>query len=135
MKVIEIPKTEKTPEIILDDDQRILQIKGNCLPENIRDFSEVVLEKLRHYLEGLAAETTANADTFRVYFRLGYFNTAAAKFIADVLALTGSYIKKGYPVRIYWYFEENDNDMLEAGEEIARMINVPMEYIMVVKHE
>jgi hypothetical protein len=135
MKIIDLQKTDKTPEIILDDEKKFFQIKGNCLPENIRDFSALVTEKFDEYLKQWSSGTTISdkPDVFRVIFRLGYFNSAAAKFLADVLIMTNNYIQQGYTIKIYWYFDVEDHDMLEAGEEISQMVSVPMEFVAMVK--
>jgi hypothetical protein len=134
MKVIEIPKTEKTPEIILDDERRLLQITGKCLPENIRDFSQLVIEKLENYLNQLipSPDQDNGNGAFKVNFKLGYFNSAAAKFIADVLLVIDENSQRGVNIKVFWYFEEDDSDMLEAGQDISKMVNVPMEYVAVV---
>ena len=135
MKVINIKQTDKTPEIILDTDKQVFQIKGNCLPENIREFSRQVLVSYEDYLKTLhcITDNKSSAGAFRIHFRLGYFNSAAAKFISDILTLSHGYAQKGCNIKIYWYFDDDDHDMLEAGEEISQMVNVPMEYIAVVK--
>jgi hypothetical protein len=135
MKIIDIAKTDKVPAVTLDVNTKVFQIKGNCLPENIRSFSKQVIEKLEeHYTQLLAdIEKTDDKDVFRVLFRLGYFNSAAAKFIADVMMLSKNYAEKGCNIKIYWYFDEDDHDMLEAGEDISKMVDVPMEFVAVVK--
>ncbi|MBA7519712.1 hypothetical protein ES705_11799 [subsurface metagenome] len=132
MKVIEIHRTEKTPEIILDDEKGILELSGKCLPENIRNLEQLVTQKLRTYLNESfnEADSQRAEKALKVNFKLAYFNSAAAKFIADILMLTNEYIKKGYNIKIYWYFSEDDDDMLEAGEDFAEMIEVPMQFIM-----
>jgi hypothetical protein len=136
MNSIEIPKTEKTPEILLDDERKILQIKGKCLPENIRDFSQFVTEKLENYLDQLVPDLDEEnkSEAFKVNFKLGYFNSAAAKFIADVLLIIDNYIQRNVNIKVFWYFEEDDSDMLEAGQDISKMVNVPMEYVSVVNN-
>lgn len=128
-----LPPTDKTPEIILDTDKSLFQIKGNCLPENIREFSQDVTEKLDAYLVELKPELQEHP--FRLVFRLGYFNSAAAKFIADVLIMADTYNRQGISTRIYWYFDEDDLDMLEAGEEIAKMVGVEMEFVAVTRKQ
>ncbi len=132
MKIINIPKTDKTPEITLDDTLQEFQIKGNCLPENIRELSQRVNKELEQYLQHFE-KNRSNDKPFRINFRLGYFNTAAAKFIADIIMLAFGYMQKGTNIKIYWYYNEDDHDMLEAGEELAEMVNVPMNFVMVVK--
>ncbi|MBN2275328.1 MAG: DUF1987 domain-containing protein [Bacteroidales bacterium] len=132
---LHIPQTEKTPEVILDETQNLFQVKGNCLPENIRDFNQMVTEKLESYLRELekASQEELKNKPFRVNFRLGYFNTAAAKFIADVLILVKSHIQKNSNIKIYWHYHEDDYDMLEAGEDMAGMVEVPMIFVMIAK--
>lgn len=132
MKIIHIPKTEKTPEVTLDDTLMVFQVKGNCLPENIRELSQQVSSGLERYLHDFEKKKSQDKP-FRVNFMLGYFNTAAAKFIADIIMLVHNFIQKGINIKIYWYYNEDDHDMLEAGEEMAEMVNVPMNFVMVVK--
>jgi hypothetical protein len=49
------------------------------------------------------------------------------------LILIGNYVKKGVNVKIYWYFDEGDEDMMEVGEDFSEMIDVPFKMIMVSK--
>ena len=66
--LLHVPPTEKTPEVILDDDLKLFQIKGHCLPENVRDFSQMVSEKLEIYLPQVilsADAMTAGVEIFR----------------------------------------------------------------------
>jgi hypothetical protein len=135
MLLLHLSATEKTPEVILDDERNLLEVKGNCLPENVRDFSQSVMEKLEYYLQVLdKIQDKKNGKPFRVNFKLGYFNTAAAKFIADVLLAVKNYTNKGCLIKIFWHYNEDDYDMLEAGEDISGMVEVPMNYVMVVKN-
>ncbi|MBN1415571.1 MAG: DUF1987 domain-containing protein [Bacteroidales bacterium] len=135
MLLLHLPSTEKTPEVILDGDLRLLQVKGHCLPENVRDFSHTVIEKLENFLKVLdnKQESETKNKPFRVNFKLGYFNTAAAKFIADVLMHLKTGIQQGLNIKIFWHYNEDDYDMLEAGEDMAKMVEVPITFVMVVK--
>lgn len=133
MKVIEIKKTEKIPEITLDGAKKIFEIKGKCLPENIRNLNELVTKKLESYLNDCLEkkDSAPEKNTLKVNFKLDYFNSAAAKFIADILMLMNNFIEKGCKIKLYWYFHEGDDDMLEAGEDFAEMIDVPIQFIMI----
>jgi hypothetical protein len=134
--ILHVLQTEKTPEVTLDETQNLFQVKGNCLPENIRDFSQMVTEKLESYLQELdrSKENKVKSNPFKLNFKLGYFNTAAAKFIADVLMILKPHMKKDSQIKIYWHYNEEDYDMLEAGEDIAEMVEVPVTFVMVVKN-
>jgi len=45
--------------------------------------------------------------------------------------MADEYKQKGIDIKVYWYFDEDDNDMLEAGQDISKMVNVPMEFVSV----
>jgi hypothetical protein len=78
-------------------------------------------------------DLSSKNKSFKAHFKLAYFNSAAAKFIADILMLLNQYARKGCDIKLYWYFQEDDEDMLEAGEDFAEMIETPIQYVMVSK--
>jgi SiaC family regulatory phosphoprotein len=133
MKIIVIPESDKTPAIIFDEDQKIFEIKGMCLPENILDFNQSVIKILENYLHDFVFKTESNPNDkpFEINFILGYFNSSATKFIANVLMLAQSYIQKEGNININWFYQENDHDMLESGQDMSRMIEIPIEFIKI----
>lgn len=136
MSMIHIEATEKTPEIILDDKNLIFEMIGKSRPENIRDFYKPIIEKLENFLDYLLVNTPAEKleeKVFKINFKLGYFNSASAKCIADIMIMVHDFIKQGSNIKIYWYYQEGDDDMLEAGEEFSEMINIPINYIMIAE--
>jgi hypothetical protein len=36
---------------------------------------------------------------------------------------------KGFNITVNWHSEKNDDDMLEAGREISRIVKFPFEYV------
>ena len=67
-------------------------------------------------------------DMTEVQFRLDYFNTASSKMILDILLKLEEFQDAGKEVKIKWYFAEDDEDMEEAGEEYAEIVDLPFEY-------
>jgi hypothetical protein len=66
-----------------------------------------------------------------VNIKLEYFNTSSSKCILDVfkkLETVG-----GTNMTINWYYEEDDEDMLEAGEDYQAIINIPFKMIEVAE--
>ena len=39
-------------------------------------------------------------------------------------------IEEGHPVLVRWHYDDDDEDMQEAGEEYADMVDVPFEMVM-----
>ncbi|MDA3952966.1 MAG: DUF1987 domain-containing protein [Bacteroidales bacterium] len=122
MDVIKIKSTDDTPTIILDKDSGIFEISGRSLPEDVTTFYEPVLNWLDDYHE------EANEKTIFA-FKLVYFNTASSKLILDILMKLEEMHEDGKNVLIKWFFPDDDEDMEEAGEEYADIVDVPFEQV------
>ena len=122
METIKIQGTEDTPKIILDADNEIMEISGRSLPEDVSSFYEPVLNWLNEYAENPGKKTVFN-------FKLTYFNTASSKLLLDILMKLEEMHEKGEDVLIRWYYPEDDEDMAEAGEEYADIVDVPFEQV------
>ena len=122
METIKIQGTEDTPRIILDVENDIMEISGRSLPEDVAAFYEPVLSWLKEYAENPKEETILN-------FRLTYFNTASSKLLLDILMILEELKEKGNSVLIKWHYPEEDEDMEEAGDEYADIVDVPFEKV------
>ncbi len=67
-----------------------------------------------------------------VSIQLEYFNTSSSKCILDVFKKLENLKKGKSDVVINWYYEEDDEDMLEAGEDYESIIKVPFKMIEIV---
>ena len=122
METIKIQGTEDTPKIILDKDNEILEVSGRSLPEDVTSFYEPVLTWLEEYSQNPNPKTVFN-------FKLVYFNTASSKLLLDILMKLEEIHEAGNDVLIRWHFPEDDEDMEEAGEEYADIVDVPFEQV------
>ncbi len=122
MKQLIIKATSKTPFIKFDPETGILEIKGRSIPENAIEFYKPLVEWLNEYAENPKEKT-------EVHIQLDYFNTSSSKCILDIFKKLESIHKKGHPVVIKWYYEEDDEDMLEAGEDYQSILKIPFEMI------
>lgn len=122
METIKIQGTEDTPKVILDKDAEVMEISGRSLPEDVASFYEPVLTWLDEYAQSPNAKTVFN-------FKLIYFNTASSKLLLDILMKLEEIHEAGNDVLIRWHFPEDDEDMEEAGEEYADIVDVPFEQV------
>lgn len=122
METIKIQGTEDTPKIILDAENEIMEISGRSLPEDVSAFYEPVLNWLNEYAENPNKKTIFN-------FKLTYFNTASSKLLLDILMKLEEMHENGNDVLIRWHYPEDDEDMEEAGEEYADIVDVPFEQV------
>jgi len=124
MDKITIEGTSKTPTIIFDSEAGLLELKGRSIPENSIEFYKPVVESLDKYSHEPKEKTSVN-------IQLEYFNTSSSKCILDLFKKLESIHKTGKDVVINWFYEEDDEDMLEAGEDYQAIIKVPFKMIEV----
>ena len=124
MEAISIEGTPKTPTVSFDTGKGVLEIKGRSIPENSIEFYKPIVDLLEKYAAKPLEATNVN-------IQLEYFNTSSSKCILDVFKKLETINKNGSKVVINWYYEEDDEDMLEAGEDYQAIINVPFKMIMV----
>ncbi len=122
MEPISIIGTPKTPTVLFDAEKGIVEIKGRSIPENSIEFYKPLVDWLEKY-------HSAPAKTTEVNIQLEYFNTSSSKCILDVFKKLETIYKSGNEVLINWYYEEDDEDMLEAGEDYQSIIRIPFKMI------
>ena len=126
MEKISIEGTPKTPTINFDVAKGFLEIKGRSIPENSIEFYKPLVDWLEKYAANPQSATNVN-------IQLEYFNTSSSKCILDVFKKLEAINKGGSAVVINWHYEEDDEDMLEAGEDYQAIINVPFKMVQVAE--
>ena len=121
MEDIKIEGTPKTPTVEFNQASGALLIKGRSIPENSIEFYKPLIDWIGAYAQSPQENTV-------VSIKLEYFNTSSSKCILDVFKKLESV---GSNVLIKWYYEEDDEDMLEAGEDYDAIINLPFNMIEV----
>ncbi len=125
MESIFIEGTLKTPIVKFDGKTGIVEIKGRSIPENSIEFYKPLVDWLEEYAKKPLEKTQVNVQ-------LEYFNTSSSKCILDVFKKLEAIHKAKHDVVINWYYEEDDEDMLEAGEDYESIIRVPFKMIEIV---
>lgn len=118
MENLVIEGTPKTPTIKFEPGDGKLMIKGRSIPENSIEFYKPLVDSLDAY------SGNVNVDIV-----LEYFNTSSSKCILDVFKKLEKIKSDGSDVEIRWHYEEDDEDMLEAGEDYQAIINIPFKMI------
>ncbi len=116
--------TKQTPEINFDADSGILEIKGRSIPENTFEFFNPVLSWLEQY-------ASSPADKTIVKVNLEYFNTSSSKYILEIFKRVKTVFNDGHDVIVEWYYEEDDEEMMETGEDYEDVSGLPFELIAV----
>ncbi|WP_370086848.1 DUF1987 domain-containing protein [Ekhidna sp.] len=120
MEPIKIYPTRNTPAVLLDPARGVFKMYGRSSPENSLQF----YEPLR-----AAISSNITVDKVDVRIKMEYFNTSSSKCIYDLLKELKSLETKGKEVTVRWYYDEDDEDMLEAGEDYSDLLDLPFRFI------
>ncbi|MEO8591454.1 MAG: DUF1987 domain-containing protein [Flavobacteriales bacterium] len=124
MAPLQLEGSPKTPHVNFDPETGLLELKGRSIPENSIDFYKPLIDWIDRYGRAAKAKTA-------LHVQLEYFNTSSSKCILDVFKKLESIRAGGNEVTVLWHYEADDEDMLEAGEDYAGIINVPFKMIQI----
>jgi SiaC family regulatory phosphoprotein len=120
MSNLVITNSVKTPSIELSV-SGFLEIKGKSIPENSFEFYKPVYEWLDNYLNFPAPKTELKVS-------LEYFNTSSSKCLLDIFRKLETINLSGKSeVKVQWYYDADDEDMMEAGEDYQALVKIPFE--------
>ncbi|RYM33056.1 DUF1987 domain-containing protein [Brumimicrobium glaciale] len=124
MENINLDGTPKTPSVTFNFENGTLEIRGRSIPENSVEFYKPLNDWIEQY-----GESPQPATVFDV--KLEYFNTSSSKCLLDLFKLLENINKKDTDVKVNWYFEKDDGDIEEAGEDYQAIIPLPFTMIEV----
>jgi hypothetical protein len=122
MGVIRIEKTNNTPSIYIDDANMLCRIEGSSYPEDAYEVYQHVIDWLNRVGKDYKSELV-------VEFDYDFLNSISHKKVWQILHELKQFFKAGKLVKVVWYFDENDEDIMEAGEDLAELMNIPFELV------
>ncbi len=122
MEVINISGAQDTPSVILDKENAKFEISGKSFPADVGQFYKPIIDWLEEYGEDPLDKTV-------FVMKMDYFNTASSKVILDILYKLEDIASEGHDIEIKWYYPDDDEDMMETGEEYDEIVDLPFELI------
>lgn len=122
MEKVFIEPTRTTPLVKFDPDEGVLEMKGRSSPENSIEFYQRIIDGLDAFASTGSAEFTAN-------MAFEYFNTSSSKCLFDVFKKLSKIQDSGKKITINWYYEEGDEDMMEAGEDYSDLLDLDFNFM------
>lgn len=134
MKPYILESSELIPGVIFDADNNNFEMSGSSRPEAVRDLFYPMIEWLKAFGEEIAqGKYTRYSKKKPLIFKvkMEYFNSSSAKFMYDIFEELNIIHKSGFPLEIHWCFDEDDDDMREAGEEMQDLVEMDFQFIQV----
>jgi len=132
MQRLIIEQTALTPAIKFSPDENIFFIRGTSSPEDVRELYYPVIDWIRKFTgEALTGEykSFTGENPLRFQIDLNYFNSSSAKFLYDIIMELNKLPPAGFPVKVEWYYDEEDTDMKGAGSDISLLVKMDFTFI------
>jgi len=118
--ILRLQRTSRTPEVVLDPQQKEFRIVGRSIPEDSVGFYQQVINWLERF-----RQMDQPADKLSLEVSLEYFNTSSSKCILDVFKQVNRIYTSGKPAEIIWMYDEDDEDLMEMGEDYGELLDLP----------
>ena len=119
---MEIKEGLNTPYIKLDKENCVLTFMGKSYPEHPDTFYDPIVKEVAECKESL----TNSKITINIALEI--LNSVSTKYLFHLVK--GLY-ESAMGTEVNWYYEEDDEDMLEAGEDYQAIIDLPFKMIEV----
>lgn len=119
MKNLKIERTSKSPEIKLSVDDSYALFEGRSIRSDSFTFYEPVINWFENYA----------GNSLKIDFKFEHINTSTNKSLLHILmALDKKVIEGKLTVSVSWYYDEDDEDMLETGEELEMLCDMKFKF-------
>jgi len=114
MEPLHLDASQRTPLVAFDFAGGRFLMKGEIYPEDASSFFAPLLESLHSHISqpGRAPDITFD-------FELIYFNSSSAKGLMNIFRMLEEAAETGATVVVNWHYQEDDDTILEAGEDFA----------------
>jgi hypothetical protein len=124
MDNLQIAGKKDTLAVAFDAETGVLVLEGSSYPENPIDFFDRLTAWFKQYFAEVSGPLTLNIT-------IDYLNTSSSKCLLDLFDMLEAYHRSGGTVTLNWYYDEDDDDMLETGEELCEDFDLPYTLIPV----
>jgi len=104
------PDTPYFPEVNFDADTGVCEISGESYMEETYKFYLPLVKWIKEYIKN-------TNNKIELVIKLIYLNTSSTKCILDMLEVLKEYQDKGGDVKVIWYYDIEDPDMVNEVED------------------
>lgn len=122
MDDLQIEGNRQKPDLLFSAESGILTVSGQSLPENATLLYGPVLEWIEEYASNPPEKTVLS-------LKMKYYNTASSKMFFSIIKRLNNMYKVGADVIIEWNYQDDDEDMLDAGEYFRDLVDIPFKFI------
>lgn len=111
-----------TPYIYFNPEHELLEMKGNSTLVNAREVFGNLYDALSNFKKSIYPKLNVN-------IQLEYFNTSTYKCLLETMIRLKEMKSTGKNIVVNWYYNIEDEDALEHGEDIAQLSGMNMNLV------
>ncbi len=115
-------ETTTTPQIKLDSENGVISLKGRIITVDCEELFKPIFNWLNSYINSPAIQT-------QIQIHLDYFNTVATKYLLYFFNEIKTQLLPDNEIKILWFYDIDDEDMLEIAQDFQTVISIPFEII------
>lgn len=104
------------PYFNIDKVNNRIDLTGRSNIEYAFNFYKAIIEDVKNYIN----ENPVKVD---IHVNLDYFNTTSSKCMLDIFKSFKQLAMTNNNVTLYWYYEEDDEDIKEAGMDYSEILS------------
>jgi hypothetical protein len=91
---------------------------GRSILEDSHEFFTPVIQEIQEYVK-------KPADSTLIKIKLDYINSGSKKYLAKILCIYNELYLSGKKVSILWNYDLDDDSIIDLGNDIMGMIQIP----------
>ena len=115
-----------TPFVKIDAEQGVVVMKGQSSLERSLMFYHPLIKQIYDAFHQTGKE-------LKVDMSFRYFNTSSSKCFLDLFRALKKIEQSGSKVSVNWYYERNDSEMKQMGEDYADLVDLSFNYIEILR--
>lgn len=113
---VTIKETKKTPFFSINGNN--VDLAGRSIPEDAVEFYDVLVGHVKKLI-------SEKHEQVVVTIKLDYVNSASKKALVQLIKYFEQAHETGDDIIINWYYDHEDDDMKETGEDLKSVLSVP----------
>jgi len=101
-----------------------LRIEGRSTPENSLEFYDELINWIKDFKK-------MKPKSLNMHISLEFFNTSSGKILINIFKLIEKFKTEELEPNIFWYYDEVDEDMFEAGKDYQSILRIPFHVVQI----
>jgi hypothetical protein len=119
--ILHIEETSRSPFVYINSESGKIIFKGHGIPENSNEFFKPIFDFIEKNFK--------NTKDIEGHFIFCYNNSSFEKELVFLYLRLSTLYKNGVNVECNWYYEKDDERMLEAGEDFISILRIPFNLV------